>query len=373
MAATSTGSRVSGFFSWWGEELAGLLPGTRTQADAASVRTVIGIEANGLRLIEAAKSGGRGAPPAPEGVVSAGEMLAYLGNLVRGRRAPGAVGLRLPHGACFVRRVELPAGARRDVGRLLAMELERSTPFKARDVLTAQDIDPTPTAKGMLQVRHLIIKRKTVDKIKADIEALGLTVSRIDCTGENGLSALPVNFLAVESATSAAPKPAGMAAPLLAMLACGLAASATYMFIERHERALESLQAQAAKLKALTQAQKDAMAKTQTAFAEIANYQKLRSESVSRVVVLEELTKLLPNTAWVTDLKIDGSTVDITGLAVSAAALVPLLERSKVFVDATSTTSLTFDPREEKERFAIRARIRPAASDSARPQREQAP
>jgi general secretion pathway protein L len=76
---------------------------------------------------------------------------------------------------------------------------------------------------------------------------------------------------------------------------------------------------------------------------------------------LEELTRLLPDGAWVTDLKMDANTVEIAGLASSSTSLIPLLERSTAFTDATSTASLTFDPREEKERYAIRARIRSSA------------
>ena len=354
MLPTWIGPRLAGFLSWWGDELAGLLPGAASQSDART-STVIGVEPNGLRLVE---TNGPKSELRPDGVVPVPVMLAYLAGRVRNNRAPGSLGLRLPYGGCFVRRLELPSVARRDFGRLLAMDLERSTPFKTKDVLTAFDIDGAPAVKGLLKVRHLIVKRQPIDDLKSKIEGLGLTVTRVDCWQEDGASVVPANFLA--SQATPAPARTGIAAAGLALTACALAASALYLYVDRHEQALLSLQAQTAKLKAKAQVQKDALAKTQAAFAEIANFQKLRAEMVSRVVILEELTRILPETAWVTDAKFDGGTVDISGLAVSAAALVPILERSKVFVDATSTASLTFDPREERERFAIRARIRTA-------------
>ena len=73
---------------------------------------------------------------------------------------------------------------------------------------------------------------------------------------------------------------------------------------------------------------------------------------------------MIPDTAWITDLRIDGTTVDISGLAASAVALVPTLERSTLFVDATSTAPLTFDQRQDKERFSIRVRFRSAIAES---------
>lgn len=349
--------RISDFLTWWGEELRGLLPGAPSSSRAQQARTVLGVEPAGLRLIETT---GPKSDPRPAGLVPVPAMLAYLASRVAANRGPGDIGLRLPYAGCFVRRLELPAAARRDFGPLLAMDLERSTPFKTKDVLTAYEVTDAPALKGLLKVRHLIVKRQAIDDLKAQIEALGLKLSRVDCTQEDGTAFLPVNFLAPSADALPTVRKGGIAAAVLSLTACALAASAVYFYVDRHEQALQGLQAQTAKLKVKAQAQKDALAKTQAAFVEIANYWKLRSEMVSRVAILEELTRILPDTAWVTDAKFDGGTVDISGLAVSAAALVPILERSKVFVDATSTASLTFDPREERERFAIRARIRSA-------------
>lgn len=360
MVSIPAGSDIQRFFSWWGQELYGLLPGGTSNGETAQARTVIGVEPDGLRLIEAA--GGKPAGlPAPEGTVPVPAMLAYLASLARNKRAAGTIGLRLSNSACFVRRLELPAIARRDFGRLLAIDLERSTPFKSKDVLTAHLVDDAPSAKGLLKVRHLIIKRKAVEGLKSEIEALGLKVTRVECLQDNGITVFPVNFLSPEAEAAPQPGSSSIKTKGLALAAAALAASAVYLYVDRHEQALQTLLEQTSKLKAKTLEQKDALAKSKSAFAEIANYQKLRSESVPKVVVLEELTRILPETAYVTDLKIDGTTIDISGLAASAAALVPLLEHSKIFVDATSTASLMFDPREDKERFAIRTRIRSAA------------
>ena len=364
MSSATIGSQVSRFVAWWARELADMLPaGARTASEAQTAQTVIGIGPAGWTLID---TNGPKSAPRPEGLVPAQAMLAYLASRLRAKSSPGGIALRLPSEACYVRRLELPAAARADFGRLLAMDLERTTPFKTRDVVTAFDLEDAPASKGMVKVRQFIVKRRLIDGPKAEIEALGLKVARVECADATGYGVIPANFLAHSLQTEGMAKPSnGLARAgtgLLAACVLGLAASGVWMYVDRHEQALASLQESSAKLKGQLQRQKDALLKTQSAFAEIASYQKLRSETVSKVVILEELTRILPETAWITDLKIDGGTIDISGLAVSAAALVPILERSKVFVDATSTASLTLDPREEKERFSIRARIRNAAA-----------
>ena len=363
MVTTFTGSGIKPFFNWWGQELSELVPGSTTRAEVATAKIIIGVEPAGLRLIEPSVNKQNGI--APEGTIPEPAMLAYLASLAGNRRSPGTIGLRLPYSACFVRRVELPAVARPDFTRLLAMDLERSTPFKSKDVLAAHEVDASPAIKGLLKVRHYIVKRKTVAGLKQEIEALGFKVTRVECTQENGAAVIPINFLGSNDDEARPPSRTGAATKFLGLTAAVLTATAAYLYVDRHEQAFQSLKERTAKLKVIAQTQKDALAKSKSSFAEIVNYQKLRSESVSKVTILEELTRLLPDTAWVTDIRIDGETIDISGLAVSAAALVPLLERSKIFVDATSTASLTFDPREDKERFAIRARIRQTASIAA--------
>lgn len=359
MISGSLGTSISAFLSWWAQELYGLVPGRATLAEPKATRTIVAVAPGGLRLIETADGKPRNKDdPRPDGVIPVSAMLAYLSSRSFTSRSRQPIGLRLPYSLCFVRRLELPVAAQRNFPRLLAMDLERTTPFKLTDVLTAHDVDASPNPKGLLKIRQFIVKRELVEPLKAQIEASGLKVTRVDCTTESGAGALPVNFLAQHVTPDPSSPRVSRLVPFLAMAAMALVATGISLYIDRHEQALQSLESQTAKLKAKAQIQKDALAKTQAAFVEIANYQKLRAETVSRVAMLEELTRILPDTAWVTDAKFDGSTIDIIGSAVSAAALVPILERSKIFVDATSMASVTFDARDERERFAIRARNR---------------
>lgn len=348
------------FLSWWLQELSGLMPLQGAGRDPAAAQLVLALEPDGLR-VAVAPTGKAGRVPTPAGTVPAPEMTAYLASIGGLLGASRTVGLRLPNSACFTRPTELPALARRDFAKLLGLDLERSTPFKRGDVLTAFEVDPTPTDKGMLKVKHLIVKRRPLEGVLSQIEAAGFNVTRIECLGADGMSPMPVTFEG-PTETQAEEQPAQGPVRGLALAAVALACSALYLYVDRHESALQSLQANVDRLKVKAQAQRDALGKAQAAFAVVGNVGKLRAETVSKVAVLEELTRILPDTAWVSDVKIDGATVDISGLATSAASLVPLLERSRLFMDAMSTSSFTFDPRDDKERFAIRIRIRNAAA-----------
>ncbi|SFV36982.1 PilN domain-containing protein [Hyphomicrobium facile] len=349
----------SRFFTWWGAELAGIVSASPAAAsDNPNIYTVVVLQPAGYRLIEPRRHRTTSTNSSDEAPLALPELLSLLAGIVRANPS-ATVGIRLPHRACFVRNVTLPGAAARDFATLLSLDLERSTPFKQNDVYTAYTVDQSQSGGWKQSVRQYIIKKTLVDALRSDIEALGLKVTAVACSNEAG-SIVPINFLEEPS------RSAGARIKLLiglAGLALLLAAAGAYIDIARHQAALAELQSETASLKVEAKSVRDMTTKYRSTASAIASFNQLRRESVSRVAILEELTRLLPDSAWVTDIKISGVTVDISGLAASASALVPILEKSPLFVDATSTSALTFDPLQDKERFGIRVRLRNVPED----------
>jgi general secretion pathway protein L len=348
-ALNDIGSTLTAFFTWWGTELAGMLPRALTRGSQSVLpNRLISIEDGGLRFV-----GPNGATS--DDLLSTTEAVDKLAR--EKGRASIRVGLRLPHRTCFSRRVELPSGAARDFTRLLALDLERATPFKPRDIRSAHFIEDEQRTPGKTAIRQLIVKRVSVDGIVSALHEAGLTVTRIDCWSPDGQTAMPVNFLETASDASAQRRswfwPTALAASAAAIAAVG-----GNMFLERHDGAVAELKAENTKLLKVIKAHRDADAVFQAQQTEVRNFAQVLTSAPSKAMAIEELTRLLPDTARVTDLKLEGNTVDISGIAQSAIGLVPILERSTFFVDATSTAPVMFDQREGKERFSIRVRIR---------------
>jgi general secretion pathway protein L len=348
-ALNNINSTLTAFFSWWGTELAGLLPRAFARGSQSALpNRLISIEDGGLRVV-----GPNGA--ASDELLTTAEAVDKLSR--EKGRASLRVGLRLPYRACFSRRVELPSGAARDFPRLLALDLERATPFKPRDIRSAHFIEDEQRTPGKTAIRQLIVKRVSIDGIVSSLHEAGLTVARIDCWGPDGQTAMPVNFL--EAATDASTRRRGWFWPVaLTASAAAIAAFGGNMLLERHDGALADLKAENTRLLKVIKAHRDADAIYQAQQAEVRSFAQVLASAPSKAMAIEELTRLLPDNARVTDLKLEGNTVDISGIAQSAIGLVPILERSTYFVDATSTAPVMFDQREGKERFSIRVRIR---------------
>jgi general secretion pathway protein L len=345
----------SNFISWWGRELAGLLPrAMRSSAQTASPNRIIYLEDGRARLLAA-----NGMPSNDR--LSTADVVTLLAS--QKNSAALRVGLRVPYQACFSRRVELPSAGARDFPRLLALDLERATPFKPRDVRTVYFPEAEQLTVGKTAVRQLVLKRSSVDGFISALQDAGLNVVSLDCWSPDGQTPLPVNFFDVP--TDATSQRRGWFWPTaLAASAAALAAFGGYTFLARHDAALAGIKAETSKLHALNQQRRTRNEELRGRQAEIKNFAQVLASAPSKAVALEELTRLLPDSARITDLKLDGTTVDITGVAQSAIGLLPILERSTLFVNAEQTAPIMADQREGKDRFSIRVRIRSASVGS---------
>ena len=105
------------------------------------------------------------------------------------------------------------------------------------------------------------------------------------------------------------------------------------------------------------QKQKDELGK------EIFELQKIRSDEMSKIEILRELTQILPSTVWIWSFKYNGKEVEINGFADSASDLIPLLDKSPLFerveflAPVTKERHMRSDGDKEKERFRIKAKI----------------
>jgi Tfp pilus assembly protein PilN len=96
---------------------------------------------------------------------------------------------------------------------------------------------------------------------------------------------------------------------------------------------------------------------------EMVELEQIRSGEISKGEVLEELTRLLPNTTWIWNLKYNGKEIELSGFADSASDLIPLLDKSPLFekveflAPVTKEMQMRGDGNKEKERFKIKAKI----------------
>lgn len=98
---------------------------------------------------------------------------------------------------------------------------------------------------------------------------------------------------------------------------------------------------------------------------EIAFYADLKQRRGVGLRILDELSRIVPNSAYVSNLRYRENTVELQGSADNASSLIPLLERSPVFENVAFNAPSTRG-RDGKETFSIKADIEKPKPETAK-------
>ena len=82
----------------------------------------------------------------------------------------------------------------------------------------------------------------------------------------------------------------------------------------------------------------------------------IKKENPLKLPVLNELTKIIPQDTWLSEVMLKDNELEIKGLSESASKLIPILENSSQFLDASFNGSIT--KQKEGENFAIKSKIK---------------
>ena len=90
------------------------------------------------------------------------------------------------------------------------------------------------------------------------------------------------------------------------------------------------------------------------------------SSDVGKLEVLRELTEIIPEDAWLTEFNYNSGRREIrlSGYALSASQLLPVLEQSGLFENVRFTSPITTDQRLQKEQFRLEMQLKPAAEEA---------
>jgi len=264
-------------------------------------------------------------------------------------RRPLIVSLRAAD--CFIRKIAVPRSALFHLDKILELEIGRVTPFRASDVLSGWYELPEDCEDEHAAIVHVIARKELIWPIIAKLQALGRSLARVLVRDEDGHAAdLRISLALPERPDSRRRRRlcAGLActAAMLAAIAGGLSLSRQASQLALLDERLLQAQAQAKKVR-------DELDAIESSSQSIAALRKERLDGPSPLAVWAELTRLLPDNAWLADMAISQSGVTIDGTAQSAENLIALLDGSPMFEDVAFTGPVTKTPGGKLDRFSI--------------------
>jgi general secretion pathway protein L len=260
------------------------------------------------------------------------------------------------------RRLNVPAQAREFLAGIVRNQIERLSPWPAGEVMYGFVADKSDDDGTTLDVRVLMTSRGTIDTARSTLAAAGLEVDRIVTRPATGAGETePVALWSritdaphEDLATASRLIGAGIAASLVWAVILSIFALTTASSIRSEHGAL------AARAKTL-QRQLQA-GRTPASLASLPAPQRAwlsKETSASSVIVLEALSRAIPDSAHLSEIRLEGTTLRIIGIADDAPGLLAPLEQSGHLSNVRFFAPTTRGADGRQFRFHIEARVEP--------------
>lgn len=337
------------FFRWWRGELFGLLsPAWRDRLRPGRATLVVsdGEGWKTYRLLRGALVEDRAAPTG---------------------RAPGAlqqanVWLLLTREEVLVRDAALPLAAEEALDEALGFELDLLTPLSGEQAYFGHDVIARNVVEKQLIIRLGVARRDVVDRRVMALRRLGARVLGVGVLEEYSGESRSLNLLPASERDKPRMSSEVAATRALAAVAAVLAIAALIYPLWLKREAFIALQPRVDKARSAAEVSNRLAGQIEALAKEHNFLLSKRLAQPSMAVLVEELSRQLPDNTWVQQLDVKPGPktreVQLAGETGSSSALVEVLERSGHFANATFKSPLTKGVTPNTERFLLAAELK---------------
>jgi general secretion pathway protein L len=269
----------------------------------------------------------------------------------------GRVDFLLNSDGVLFRSVDFPKRAVDFLDGMIRAQIDRLTPWTANDAVFGWS-PPSDIANERIQLTLAATSKNKVQPLVQLATNLGATSVAAFAEPPPGEGA-PARFKLYEtSLQSADGRPVDVPRLLrITLLSAGLAAAASLAFAAYAASTLDVEQQQLSRRIAERRA---SLRLGQTGGGSAQSLLAKRKQTTpSSVMVLEAISRVLPDGTYVTELRIEGDKVQVVGISQDAPSLIRLMEQSPQFSRATFFAPTTRAQNDPGERFHIELHVTP--------------
>lgn len=337
---------LSDIYSWWQAELTGMLPAHLRGRNAAPVAAVMTIRRDGI-LVRPHDRASKIQPIVAADATSAVEHLRQKFFRIRIKRP--AVSLVIDTDRYLKRQLSpltLPKS------RLLAMahlDMKASTPFSPQEAyLICGQSDENSRSSS-----YAVVKKTILKPLLDELAKSGIAVRRLAFAGEGeAFNPDERSFRLISPLSRWRVFSRRLFGSGVAICLLGFALTVThahwrfYTAETELDHSIAAAENQATLVRAM-------IAARNLKISQITSIRNEKRGAVPLVSILEEMSRIIPDSTWLTDIEISGEEVIFSGFSQSAAALIPLLEDSKLFQAPTFRSPVVRVANQSGERFTI--------------------
>jgi general secretion pathway protein L len=262
------------------------------------------------------------------------------------------------------RNITVPAGAQKFLSGVIRNQIERLSPWPPNDVVYGFDSEVNVENVSVVDVRILMASRANIDAFRNHLAALNVEVDRIVANSMDENAEKPTKPVTLWSrSTDASLDHSERVSRLIGLGIGGFVAASTCLSLWAFVSAgvirdeSESIAARAKALQQQIQGGQTSSAAASSSPAERVWF--LKETSSSSVILLEALSRALPDSAYLTEIRLESETLRITGLADDAPGLLAPLEQSGHLTGVHFSAPTTRGSDGKSFRFSIEAHVEP--------------
>jgi general secretion pathway protein L len=340
-------------YTWWLTSLSELL--TQRRSPTETWRTLLKTTPSGLEVHTRSGRGTRLVATLPPDADE--HQAALLASIVR-REASGKkdVLLRMPPSEVLVRTIQIPRQASDVIAPVVNNQIERMVPWSSSETRYGFRVaGPNAEHPDMIDVDVVATNKEILDRTLRRAQSLGLEPANVDFVPADDPSEA-VELMSLQ------PHPARKTAAHLqfafSVLLAGTLLTAGYGAYQ-----LWSGETEAAEIEAQITAAQARVTEIGRLAEENDRLREQRGRLVKKktddpamMILIEALSRALPDTAYLTELEIEGREVRMIGKSDNATALITRLEDTSQFADVRFSAPTTREPPDNLETFSIIAR-----------------
>jgi general secretion pathway protein L len=263
------------------------------------------------------------------------------------------VEVQLPPDRVMTRLLDFPKRAADFLDGMIRSQVDRLTPWAAGEAVFGWS-SPVEIADDRIEVAFSATSASKVGPLVQLADRLGAASVAIQALAAGG-SGAPVRVKLLDKRLCSAAGPNVPRLLRVALIATGVAAAAS-LFLSLYlggslQSEQDDIQRQISQRRAALRV--DANGGT----SGIGLLARRKQTTPSSVMVLEALSRVLPDATYVTELRIEGDKVQVVGMTQDAPSLIRLMEQSPQFRRATFFAPTTHAANESGERFHVEANI----------------
>jgi general secretion pathway protein L len=346
--------RISGFVARWLDAVAAAIVGFVERFAARRA----------IRLVERspgefAVEAGRTDQPSAERVrIAAANDIAALSPDLRSKLHRGHAEIVLDPSRFVFRPLELPRRAAEFLDGIVRSQIDRITPWSASEAAFGWG-KPADAGTDRIVVTVAATARTLIAPLVQALAVAGAdTISVYTSLPEAGTPRIKVLEQKLRGVLDAGQVQRALAVVLVltgvaAALALGAAGAAATILGDRQEELARQITARRAALRAQRESGTDPATLAQQTL------ERRKHETLPSVLVLETISRILPDHTYVTEFRIENGVMRISGFTRDAPSLIRLIEQSSKFSRATFFAPTTRAPSDPGERYHIEAKIEP--------------